>query len=245
MIYLIFLGVVLFFMSVRQVNQYERGIRFTLGKFTGLADPGLTLILPIVQTMRKMDIRVKTLDLPLQDTITRDNVTAKINAVIFFQVLDAGKAFLTVEDYMYSILQLAQTTMRNVTGEFTLDELLSKRDEASERIKEIIDKQTEPWGVQVMNVDLKDIVLPENLQRTIGKQAEAEREKRAVIINSEGEVAAAENLAKAAGILAATPGALHLRTLNTINDVSSDESNTILFALPIEVLRAFENWSKK
>ncbi|MEI7741349.1 MAG: slipin family protein [bacterium] len=245
MYYLIGIAVFIILASIRQVNQYERGVKFTLGKYVGLAQPGLTLVVPIFQAMTKIDIRVKTIDLPLQDTITRDNVTAKINAVIFFQILDAGKAFLSVENYMYSILQLAQTTMRNVAGEFTLDELLSKRDEASDRIKQIIDTQTEPWGIQVMNVDLKDIALPENLQRTIGKQAEAEREKRAVIISSEGEVIAAENLAKAASILSTSPGALHLRTLNTINDVSSDASNTIVFAMPVEVLKAFDNWSKK
>lgn len=226
--------------SIRQVNQYERGVKFTLGRFSSIANPGWRLVFPIFQSMQKIDIRVKALDLPLQDAITGDNVSVKLNAVIFFQIQDAAKAFLSVENFMYSTLQLAQTTMRNVAGEFTLDELLKKRDEASNRIKAIVDQQTEGWGIQVINVELKDIALPENLQRTIGKQAEAEREKRAVIINSEGELAAAHNLAKAAELLSATPGALHLRTLNTINDVSSDESNTVIFALPVEILRAFE-----
>lgn len=245
MTYLIWVVAIIIFISIRQVNEYERGVKFTLGRFSSLVNPGWRLVLPIFQSMKKIDIRTKTLDLPLQDAITRDNVSFKMNAVIFFQIMDAAKAFLSVENFMYSILQLAQTTMRNVGGEFTLDELLSKRDEASNRIKQIIDKQTSEWGIHVLNVDLKDIALPENLQRTIGKQAEAEREKRAVIINSEGEVIAAENLAKAAQLLSSTPGALHLRTLNTINDVSSDESNTIVFALPVEVLKAFDTMGKK
>lgn len=231
--------------SIRQVNQYERGVKFTLGRFTGLVNPGWRIILPVIQSMRKVDIRTKAVDVPDQEAITRDNVSCKINAVIYYKVVDSGKAVLEVENVWYAVNQLAQTTMRNVVGQLALDELLSQRDQASLRIREIIEKDASLWGLDVSNVELKDITLPEDMKRTIAKQAEAERERRAVIINSEGEVVAAENLRKAADILASSSGALHLRTLNSINDISSDKSNTVVFALPLEVLRAFENWSKK
>jgi regulator of protease activity HflC (stomatin/prohibitin superfamily) len=195
--------------------------------------------------MRRVDLRLKAVDVPNQEAITKDNVSCQINAVIYYRVNDAAKAVIEVENFYYAVLQLAQTTMRNVVGEVSLDELLSQRDQVSQRIKNIVDSITEKWGISVDSVDLKDIVLPEDMKRTIAKQAEAEREKRAVIINSEGEVIAAENLGKAAGILSSNPGALHLRTLNSINDISSDASNTVVFAVPLEVLRAFESITKK
>lgn len=238
--------IVLFIMaSIRQVNQYERGVKFTLGRFTGLVNPGWRLIFPVIQSMRKVDIRIKATDVPDQEAITKDNVSCTINAVIYYRIIDAGKAVLEVENVWYAVNQLAQTTMRNVVGQLALDELLSQRDQASIRIRDIIEKDAAAWGVDVSNVELKDITLPEDMKRTIGKQAEAERERRAVIISSEGEVAAAQNLKNAADILASSSGALHLRTLNSINDISSDKSNTVVFAIPLEVLRAFENWSKK
>jgi regulator of protease activity HflC (stomatin/prohibitin superfamily) len=187
-----------------------------------------------------VDIRIKAVDVPDQEAITRDNVSARINAVIYYKVRDAAKAIIEVENFYYAVSQLAQTTMRNVVGEMNLDELLSQREQASKKIRTIVDELTDPWGIQIDNVELKDITLPEDMKRTIAKQAEAEREKRAVIIKAEGEVQAAENTAKAAQMLSASPGALHLRTLSTINDVSSDESNTIIVALPVEVLRAME-----
>ena len=190
--------------------------------------------------MRKVDMRVKAVDVPDQEAITKDNVSAKINAVIYYRVISADKAILEVENLFVAVSQLAQTTMRNVVGEVTLDELLSKREQISARIQEIVDEKTDAWGVDVQSVELKDINLPEGMKRTMAKQAEAERERRATIISSEGEVIAAENLAKAAQTMGNTPGALHLRTLNSINDISSDESNTIVFAVPMEVLRAFE-----
>jgi regulator of protease activity HflC (stomatin/prohibitin superfamily) len=237
--------VVLFFTTIRQVNQYERGVKLMFGKFHKLVDPGWRIVWPVVQSMSKVDIRIKAVEVPYQDAITKDNVSCKINAVIYYRVIDAGRAVLEVENFWNAVSQLAQTTMRNVCGELTLDELLSERDQASERIKELLATHTTTWGIEVQGVELKDIALPEEMKRTIAKQAEAEREKRAVIINSEGEVAAAENLRKAAEILASSPGALHLRTLNTINDVSSDESNTLIFVTPIEILRAFEKWGNK
>jgi regulator of protease activity HflC (stomatin/prohibitin superfamily) len=227
------------------VNQYERGVKLMFGKFHKLVDPGWRIVVPIIQSMSKVDIRIKAVEVPYQDAITKDNVSCKINAVIYYRVIDAGRAVLEVENFWNAVSQLAQTTMRNVCGELTLDELLSERDQASERIKELLATHTTTWGIEVQGVELKDIALPEEMKRTIAKQAEAEREKRAVIINSEGEVAAAENLRKAAEILASSPGALHLRTLNTINDVSSDESNTLIFVTPIEILRAFEKWGNK
>lgn len=228
---------------LREVKQYERGVVLTMGKYTGLRGPGWSIIVPIFQNMEKVDLRVKAVDVPDQKVITRDNVSASINAVIYYKVSDAARAILEVENFRYAVSQLAQTTMRNVVGSAELDEVLAQREKLSDQIRTIIDQETDKWGIKVDNVELKDFFLPEDMERTIAKQAEAERERRAVIINAEGEVAAAENIAKAASILASAPGALHLRTLQTINDLSSDQSNTVIFATPIEVLRAVEGAS--
>ncbi|NCO05370.1 MAG: slipin family protein [Candidatus Magasanikbacteria bacterium] len=247
------MGVITFFIfvfgaiilvSIRQVNEYQRGVKFQFGKYTKIVQPGWRIILPVIQGMTKVDIRVKAVDVPFQEAITKDNVTAKINAVIYYKVSDAAKAILEVENFRFAVSQLAQTTMRNVAGELELDELLANRDQAAKRIKDIVDSATDPWGIKIDSVELKDVILPENMQRTIAKQAEAERERRAVIIKSEGEKSAAQNLADAAKMLAAQPGALHLRTLNTLNDLSSDQSNTVIFAVPLEVLRAMERIGK-
>ena len=215
-----------------------------LGKYINTAEPGWRLIIPIIQSMIKIDMRTKAVDVPLQEAITKDNISAKINAVIYYKVVDAAKAVLEVENFWNAVSQLAQTTMRNVVGELELDELLANRDTAAQRIKEIIEHAASQWGIKVEAVELKDIVLPENMQRVIAQQAEAEREKRSVIIKASGEVIAAENIAKAAAILAQSPGALHLRTLSTISDLSSDQSNTVIFAVPLEILRAFERLGK-
>lgn len=230
--------------SIRQVNQWERGVKFTLGIFTSVSNPGWRLVLPVIQSMKKVDVRLKTFDVPSQDAITKDNVSAKINAVIYYKVTDAAKAIIDIQDIDDAVLQLAQTTMRNIAGSVTLDELLAERQQISDKIETIIDQATQGWGVEVASVELKDIELPENMVRTIAKQAEAERERRAVIINSEGEVSAAENLAKAARILAGSAGALHLRTLNSINDISSDQSNTVVFTLPLEMMQAYMGYTK-
>ncbi len=247
MSYLVIIGIVLFIIviSIRQINQYEKGVRFTLGKFTSIMEPGWRIVWPIIQSYQKVDIRIKAVDVPDQNAITRDNVTVKVNAVIYYKVSDAQKAIIEVEDFRYAISQYAQTTMRNIVGEVTLDELLSSRDKIADRIREIVDLETDPWGLKVNNVELKDVSLPADMERTIGKQAEAEREKRAVIINSEGELAARENIAKAAGVLSAIPGALHLRTLQSINDMSSDQSNTVVYVVPVETLKALEGFMKK
>jgi len=236
---------VLVIASVRQINQYERGVKFTFGKFTSVMEPGWRIVWPIIQSYQKVDVRVKAVDVPDQNAITRDNVTVKVNAVIYYKVSDANKAIIEVEDFKYAISQYAQTTMRNIVGEVTLDELLSSRDKIADRIREIVDKETDAWGLKVQNVELKDVKLPAEMERTIGKQAEAEREKRAVIINSQGELAASENIAKAAGMLSKTPGALHLRTLQSINDMSSDQSNTVVYMVPVEALKALEGFFKK
>ena len=232
--------VFLILISIRQVNQYERGIKFRLGKFVKIMNPGLNLVIPIIESYRKVDIRTKVIDVPEQEAITKDNVSIKINAVLYFHVFDASKAVLEVENYIYAASQLAQTTMRNAVGAISLDELLSEREKISTNICQVIDKATDPWGLKVENVELKDISLPEEMKRVIAKVAEAEREKAAVITKAKGEVEASNNLAEAAKTMSSAPGALHLRTLATLNDLSSDQSNTVIFAIPIEVLRAFE-----
>lgn len=229
--------------SIKQVDQFQRGLVLTMGRYTSTRNPGWRIVLPVFQRMIKVDIRVRTVDVADQEAITQDNVSIRINAVIYYKVAVPEKAILEVEDFVYAIAQLAQTTMRNVVGEAPLDDVLAKREQLSERILSIIDKATDPWGVDVVSVELKDIVLPENLKRTMAKQAEAERERRANIINSEGEVVAAKNLAEAAQIMATSPGAMHLRTLNSINDISSDQSNTVVFTVPMEVLKSFEGFS--
>lgn len=237
--------VVVIFASIRQINEFERGLKFQFGKFKRIVQPGWRIILPIIQSLTKVDIRIKAVDVPFQEAITKDNVSAKINAVIYYNVSDAAKAILEVENFWFAVSQLAQTTMRNVVGELELDELLANREAAAERIKRIVDEATDPWGIKVKSVDLKDVILPDDMQRVIAKQAEAERERRAVIIKSEGEVIASSNLAKAAETLHKQPGALHLRTLNTLNDLSSDQSNTVVFAIPLEILGAFERITGK
>lgn len=236
------IGVIVFIIlisSIRQIEQYERGILFTFGKFSKILNPGWNVVLPIIQSYKKVDIRTRACDVPEQDVITKDNVSVRINAVLYYKIFDASKSILEVQDFYYAVGQLAQTTMRNAVGEVTLDELLSSREKISSNICAIIDKLTDPWGIKVENVELKDVKLPEEMKRVIAKVAEAEREKEAVITKSVGEVEASRNLAEAAATMAKTPGALHLRTLSTINDVSSDQSNTIIFAIPIEVLNAF------
>ena len=231
--------------SIKQIDEYERGIKFTRGKFSKIMNPGWNIVLPIFQSFKKVDIRTKAVDVPEQDAITKDNVSVRINAVIYYKIFDASKAILAVENFYYAVSQLAQTTMRNAVGEVDLDELLSERETISDKICAIIDKATDPWGIKVENVELKDVALPEEMKRVIARVAEAEREKRAVITKAEGEVEASNNLAIAADVMAKNPVAVHLRTLETINDLSSDQSNTVVFALPIDVLKTFDTYNKK
>ena len=237
--------IILAVLFLRQINEYQRGVMFTMGRFTGIKGPGWRLVVPIFQRLRKVDMRVKAVDVPDQKAITKDNISVGVNAVIYYKVMHADKAILQVENFFHAVSQLAQTTMRNIVGEVELDDLLSQRDKISERIREIVDKASDAWGIQVDNVELKDVALPEDMERTIAKQAEAERERRAVIIKAQGEVAAAGDMSKAAKILSDSAGALHLRTLQSLNDLSSDQSNTVVLGVPLEILRAFENTSNK
>lgn len=232
--------IIVLFASLKQVNQYERGVMFTMGRYTGTRQPGWRLVVPIFQKMVKIDIRTKAVDVPDQEAITRDNIPVRINAVIYYRVSDTSKAVLEVENFFWAMSQMAQTTMRNAVGEVTLDELLQKREKISNKIQNIIDTASDPWGITVESVELKDVIIPEDLKRTISKEAEAEREKRAVIIKAEGDKIAADNLALAAKKLATQHGAMHLRTLQTINDLSSDQSNTTIWMLPVEMMDAMK-----
>ncbi|MCA9376581.1 slipin family protein [Candidatus Nomurabacteria bacterium] len=226
--------------NIRQINEYQRGILFVMGKYKRVVNSGWTFIIPIFQSMKIVDVRTKTIDLADQGGMTADNVSVKIGAVVFFKIVDASRAVLEVENYQWAISQLAETTMRTAVGEVELNKLLSGRDEVANNIEAIIESKATDWGLHIIGVELKDIVLPDDMKRTMAKQAEAEREKLSVITKAEGELIAAENLSKAAEMMSKSPGALHLRTLSTLNDLSSDQSNTVIFAIPIEVLRAFE-----
>lgn len=244
MIIVLVVVVIILLRSIRQVDEYERGVKFKFGKYSKIVGPGWRLVLPIVESMKKIDIRTKAVDVPEQDAITKDNVSIRINAVLYYSIFDASKVIISVENYKFAVGQLAQTTMRNAVGAVTLDELLAQRDKISEEICKVIDEATDPWGIKVENVELKDVSLPEEMKRVIARAAEAERERAAVITKAQGEVEAAKNLAEAANTMASTPGALHLRTLSTISDISSDQSNTILMCLPMEILDAFKAVAK-
>lgn len=245
MIYLIIIIGIALIAMLRQINEYERGVMLTMGRATGIKTPGWKVVVPIFQQMKKVDMRVKAVDVPDQRALTKDNVSVGVNAVIYYKIVDAAKSVLNVENVHYAILQLAQTTMRNVVGEVTLDQLLADRSHISEKIQLVVEQTCTEWGIDISNVELKDISLSHEMERTIGKVAEAQRERQSVIIASEGELMASENMAKAAAMLAQTPGALHLRTLQSINDMSSDQSNTVVYMVPVEVLKAFEGFAKK
>jgi len=236
--------IILAIASIKIINQYERGVKFTLGKYSGIMEPGLNILIPVIQTYKKLDIRIKTVDIPKQEVMTKDNVPVRVNAVVYFEVKDPKKAVLNIQDYVYAVAQYSQTALRDIIGNKSLDEVLSNRDQIASEIELVVDKETDPWGLNVTGIKMQDVELPENLKRTMAKQAEAERERRGVIIKAQGEVEASNNLAKAAKTLSASPGALHLRTLNTLNDLSSDQSNTVVFAIPLEILRAFESIGK-
>lgn len=236
---ILFVIVAIFILSgLRVVNQYQRGVVLTLGRFTGIREPGLRVVVPIFQRMISVDVRSTPIDVPKQEVITKDNVTAGVDAVVYFRVLDAPKAVLETTNYVYATSQFAQAALRDITGNFELDELLSKREEISEKIKEIVDAQTSQWGIDVENVKIQNIELPADMKRAMAKQAEAERERRSNIINAEGEKAAAQTLAEAAKIIAGTPGALNLRTLNTIERISTEPSQKTTLLFPIELIDA-------
>ena len=239
---LVFLIVVLFFIlssAIKILMEYERGVIFRLGRYSRTGGPGLTLIIPFIEQLRRIDLRLVTMDVPPQDVITRDNVSVKVNAVLYFRVIKPEDAVIHVEDYLYATSQLAQTTLRSVLGQAELDELLSSRDKINEELQTILDRQTDPWGIKVANVEVKHVDLPQEMQRAMARQAEAERERRAKVINAEGEFQAATRLAEAAAIIADHPQALQLRFLQTLSEVATENNSTILFPLPIDLLTPF------
>ena len=234
---LVMVGVI-FLSGIKIVNQYQRGVVLTLGRLTGVRQPGFRFIIPIIQTVIMVDIRSTPIDVAKQEIITKDNVTAGVDAIVYFRVVDASKAVLETTNYVYATSQFAQAALRDVTGNFELDDLLSKRDEISTQIKEIVDKQTDQWGIDVEAVKIQNIELPSDMKRAMAKQAEAERERRSNIINAEGERAAAETLAEAARIISSTPGAINLRTLNTVERISTEPSQKTTILFPVELLEA-------
>jgi regulator of protease activity HflC (stomatin/prohibitin superfamily) len=232
---------VIFFLSsaIRILNEYERGVIFRLGRVIAAKGPGLIILIPIIDKMIKVDLRTVTMDVPAQDVITRDNVSVKVNAVVYFRVMDAVKATVEVQQYLYATSQLAQTTLRSVCGQAELDKILSEREKVNTEIQEILDAHTDPWGIKVSVVEVKQIDLPQEMQRAMAKQAEAERERRAKVINAEGEFQAAARLAEAAAIIADHPIALQLRYLQTLREVASENNSTTLFPIPIDLFRPF------
>ncbi len=230
--------------GIRIVNQYERGIVFTLGKFTSLRSPGLNIIIPVLQTIRKVDVRSTPVDVPKQEVITKDNVTIGVDAVVYFRVIDPAKAVLETTNYAYATSQFAQAALRDVVGNVEMDELLGKREEVSTQIKTIVDSETDKWGIDVENVKLQNIELPQDMKRAMAKQAEAERERRAVIINAEGEKAAAQQVAEAAAMLSRIPGGVSIRTLQTLEKISVEASQKTVIVLPTDLAGTVKNLIK-
>jgi len=230
--------VVLIVAGIKVVKQYERGVVLTLGRFTGVREPGLRIVIPIFQELMRVDVRSTPIDVPKQEVITKDNVTVGVDAVVYFRVIDAPKAVLETTNYIYATSQFAQAALRDVTGNVDMDDLLAKREEISQQIKEIVDAETDKWGIDVENVKIQNIELPSDMKRAMAKQAEAERERRANIINADGEKAASQTLAEAAKILSDTPGALNLRTLNTLERISTEPSQKTMMLFPVELIDA-------
>ncbi len=228
--------IILLSMAIRILAEYERGVVFRLGRFHKVKGPGLILLIPFIDRMIKVSLRVVTLDVPPQDVITRDNISVKVNAVAYFRVFDPQKAIIEVENYLYATSQISQTTLRSVLGEYELDDLLTKREMINQRLQKIIDQQTDPWGIKVTMVEIKHVDIPEEMKRAIARQAEAERERRAKIIHADGELQAATKLREAAEILSQTPAALQLRYLGTLTEIAAEKNSTIIFPLPIELL---------
>ena len=245
-VYAAVLVLVLIFLSsaVKILNEYERGVVFRLGRVIGSKGPGLILLIPAIDKMVRVDLRVVAMDVPAQDVITRDNVTIKVSAVLYFRVIDPNRAIIGVENYLYATSQLSQTTLRSVCGQAELDELLAEREKINAHLQEILDKDTEPWGVKVAKVEIKNIDLPQAMQRAIAKQAEAERERRAKVIGSEGEFQAAQKLSDAAKIIAENPIALQLRYLQTLREVAAENNSTTIFPVPIDLLTPFMQLAK-
>ena len=232
--------ILLFFVSsIRVLNEYERGVIFRLGRFLSTKGPGLIIVFPVIDRMVRVGLRLVTMDVPPQDIVTKDNVSVKVNAVVYFRVLNPERAIIEVEDFLYATGQLSQTTLRSVLGQMDLDDLLSEREKINSQLQELLDQATDPWGIKVTNVELKHVDLPHEMQRAIARQAEAERERRAKVIHAEGEYQASERLAQAATTIATAPGALQLRFLQTLAEVATENNSTIIFPLPIDLLRPF------
>lgn len=238
LVFVIIIVVIFVLSGIKVIDQYERGVVLTLGKFSGIREPGLRVVVPIFQRMIKVDQRVNTIDIPKQEVITKDNVTVNVDAVVYFRVKDADKAILEVANFVYASSQFAQAALRDVTGNVDLDDLLSKRDDISQQIEQIVDTETEKWGIDIENVKIQNIELPQDMKRAMAKQAEAERERRAVIITAQGEKAAAQGIADAAETLAKMPGGISIRTLQTLEKISSEPSQKTLFVLPADLTDA-------
>jgi regulator of protease activity HflC (stomatin/prohibitin superfamily) len=236
---IIFVLLIVLSSTIKIVQEYERGVVFRVGRLMGPRGPGIILLIPFIERMVKVDLRTLTLDIPAQEVITRDNVTIRVNAVAYFRVIDPNAAIVNIADHIRATLQIAQTTLRSVLGQAELDELLSSRDTINQELQTIIDQQTEPWGVKVSIVEVKDVELPDSMQRAMARQAEAEREKRAKIIHAEGEFSAAAQLGNAANIISASPGALQLRYLQTLNEIATERNSTIIFPLPMDLITPF------
>lgn len=236
---------ILIYNSIKILMEYERGVVFFLGKFQTVKGPGLVLVFPIIQRLIRVNLQTVTMEVPAQDVITRDNVSVKVNAVVFVRVVDPQRAILAVQDYLYSTSQIAQTTLRSVLGQSQLDDLLSKREEINAELQRIIDQQTEPWGVKVSAVEVKNVDLPQEMQRAIARQAEAERERRAKVIHAEGEFQAAQKLADAATVISQNPAALQLRYLQTLVEIAAEKNSTTIFPVPIDVLSALMKYFEK
>ena len=234
-----FIFLIIIIRSFRVLNEYERGVIFRLGKFSAVKGPGLIILIPILDRMIKLSLRTIALDVPAQDIITKDNVSVKVNAVVYFRVYDPNKAIIQVEDYMYATSLISQTTLRTVTGQGDLDDLLTHRELVNSRLRELIDKETEPWGIQVLNVELKNVDLPQEMIRAMSRQAEAERDKRAKIINSEGEFMSAQKLSEAAEILGRNKYALQLRYLQVMSEIAAEKTSTMIIPLPMEIMKYF------
>ncbi|HEY3155115.1 MAG TPA: slipin family protein [Candidatus Eisenbacteria bacterium] len=232
---LIFLAILVLSSAIKVLREYERGVVFRLGRAIGAKGPGLILLIPVIDKMVRVQLRTVAMDVPPQDVITKDNVTVKVNAVIYFRVLDANRAVLEVENYLYATSQIAQTTLRSTLGEADLDELLSKREKINQELQLVIDRHTEPWGIKVSTVEVKNVDLPQEMQRAIARQAEAERERRAKVINAEGELQASQKLSEAAAVIATQPLAMQLRYLQTLAEIATENNSTTIFPIPIDL----------
>ncbi len=242
---IIALAVIFLISAVKVLNEYERGVIFRLGRLISVKGPGLIILIPAIDRMTKVSLRTIAFDVPPQDVITKDNVSIKVNAVIYFRVINPDKAIVAVENYLYATSQLAQTTLRSVCGQAELDELLAERDKINQRLQEILDKHTDPWGIKVANVEVKAIDLPEEMKRAMAKQAEAEREKRAKVIHAEGEHAASYKIREAANLMSQNPIAIQLRYLQTLTEIAAEKNSTILFPLPMDLIKPFLEGAKK